>query len=64
MSNFVFSFLLRKVTSSCDEQHVNDNFAVVFVLYEKELGKTWEDIQNEIEEEEDVDSKTDKGDEE
>lgn len=63
MSNFVFSFLLRKVTSSCDEQHVNDNFAVVFVLYEKELGKTWEDIQNEIEEE-DVDSKTDKSDEE
>lgn len=64
MSNFVFSFLLRKVTSSCDEQHVNDNFVVVFVLYEKELGKTWEDIQNEIEEEEDVDSKTDKSDEE
>lgn len=64
MSNFVFSFLLRKVTSSCDEQHVNDNFSVVFVLYEKELGKTWEDIQNEIEEEEDVDSKTDKSDEE
>lgn len=64
MSNFVFSFLLQKVTSSCDEQHVNDNFVVVFVLYEKELGKTWEDIQNEIEEEEDVDSKTDKSDEE
>ena len=43
MSNFVFSFLLRKVTSSCDEQHVNDNFAVLFFTkrnWEK-LGKTF-----------------------
>lgn len=39
--------------------------AVLLILYEKELGKTWEDIQNEIEEEEDGNSNNDKsGDEE